>query len=407
MQDFHESRINFNFVIAKRKPMTTINDTVKAHAIKHYTYFHEHPELSFKEYGTSAYVQEVLKQEDICFETVGETGVIGLIKGKNTNQTIALRADMDALPVSEPETHAIHSLIPGVMHACGHDLHTACLLGAVQHLNAIKKHLPVNVLFIFQPAEEVLPGGAISMIGSTLFKKFKPGWIIALHSEPELPTGTAGLHQGQYMASGDEIYITLRGPGGHAALPQKSTDIVLVASHLVIALQQISSRHAPPLIPTVLTFGNIRCNSTMNIIPGEITLEGTFRTFDETWRSEAKALIRKISHAIAEGMGAGCEVNIIDGYPSLYNDPEKTEYAIHTLKGLLGNDQVVMLDKRMTTEDFARYSQIVPATFIRLGVNGKKEECGKLHTPEFCPDLNAISYGIEILCRLATQPAHI
>lgn len=383
--------------------MTKIDDPTLEAARQHYKYLHENPELSFNEYGTSAYVKKILDNEGIRYESAGTTGIIGIIKGKQTTRTIGLRADMDALPLQESSAHTLRSRNDGIMHACGHDLHTACLLGTIQYLNRVKDTLPANVLFIFQHGEEVLPGGAVDMIQSPLFKATQPEWLIALHAEPELPVGSVGLHAGQYMASGDEIYIKIKGEGGHAALPYKTVDTVLVASHLVVALQQIVSRRSNPMIPSVLTFGNIRCNSVMNIIPKEITLEGTFRTFDETWRLEAKQLIQQMSLSVAQGMGADCDVNIVEGYPSLYNDPEKTGQAIRLLQDLLGTDHVVRLEKRMTTEDFARYSRIVPATFIRLGVSNPGQPSGKLHTPEFCPDLHAVGVGIEILSNLVVN----
>ena len=377
----------------------TISDKIISKVSTYYTYLHEHPELSFEEYHTAAYIRRILKELGILYETIDHTGTIALIPGDPGNRTIALRADIDALPLEESAEHCPISHEQGKMHACGHDLHTACLLGTAEYLCTQDKPLPFNVLLIFQHAEEVLPGGAASVIDSPYFKQYFPDWIIAQHAEPELPLGYAGIHSGQYMASGDEVYIKLRGPGGHAALPDKSVDLVLIASHIVVALQQITSRKASPFIPTVLTFGNIRCNSTMNVIPKEITLEGTFRTFDETRRSEAKARIRQIASGIAKSMGAEAEITIIPGYPSLYNHPQKAAQAIRALESELGKDKVVLLEKRMTTEDFARYSQILPATFIRLGVKGNAP-CGKLHTPGFCPDPAALSYGIRTLTSL-------
>lgn len=384
--------------------MTAINEELISKVLARYTYLHEHPELSFQEYATSKYICNCLKQNDIPYEIVGKTGVIGWIQSKENIHTIALRADMDALPIEENPMHTIRSCTPGIMHACGHDVHTACLLGAAEYLKKHQSSLPANVMLIFQPAEELLPGGAQEILNSEFFKAHRPDWIIALHAEPELPVGQAGICPGQYMASGDEIYITLRGSGGHAAFPEKTPDLILIASHVVVALQQITSRKASPFIPTVLTFGNIRCHSAMNIIPQEITLEGTFRTFNETWRAEAKELIQRISLATIEGMGASGEVNITEGYPSLYNDPEKARTSMRILESELGNGQVILLPKRMTTEDFARYTQEIPATFIRLGVKGKTET-GKLHTPGFQADPAALEYGVRTLCSLVLTPS--
>lgn len=380
--------------------MIKIPPHILTKASGHYTMLHQHPELSFEEHNTSRYIQKTLEELGISFVKAGNTGIIGFLPGQDSSRTIALRADMDALPIRENPGHPLISQHEGIMHACGHDLHTACLLGAATYLNTLPVR-PVNVMLIFQHAEEILPGGATEIIAHPFFRQHFPEWILALHAEPDLPVGSAGLRPGQYMASGDEIYITLQGPGGHAAMPEKSADLILIASHIVVALQQISSRNASPFIPTVLTFGNIRCSSTMNIIPQEVRLEGTFRTFDETWRAEAKEHIRKIACATTESMGAHCAIDIIAGYPSLYNDPTKTLQAQQALRRLLGEEQVISLAPRMTTEDFARYSQLLPATFIRLGVKGD-EPCGRLHTPDFCPDPAALEYGIGIFCHLAT-----
>lgn len=386
--------------------MITIGDKIISNALKYYTYLHQHPELSFQEKASCKYICNILDQNSIPYEMAGPTGVIGWIESPHSTRTIALRADIDALPINEQENHQICSQYPGIMHACGHDLHTACLLGAAEYLNKQKSELSANILLIFQHAEEVLPGGAIDILQHHFFQKHRPEWIIAQHAEPDLPVGTTGICPGEYMASGDEIYIRLKGPGGHAALPEKTADLILIASHIIVALQQITSRNASPFIPTVLTFGNIRCQSAMNIIPKEITLEGTFRTFDESWRTEAKKRIRQIAFAIAESMGAQAEIDIIEGYPSLYNDLEKANVTINILRSATENNQVILLPRRMTTEDFARYSQIIPATFVRLGVKGKTP-CGKLHTPAFCADTDALKYGIQNFCALVTVSSSI
>ena len=378
--------------------MINIPPELLTNARMHYTYLHEHPELSFAEEQTAAYIRRTLDCLQIQYTNAGPTGIIGFLPGRDTSRTIALRADFDALPISEKEDHPLISRNPGIMHACGHDLHTAVLLGTAEILAT--RSLPFNLMFIFQHGEEVLPGGARDIIGNVFFQTHLPEWIIALHAEPDLPVGQLGICPGQYMASGDEISITLHGPGGHAALPDQSADLILIASHIVVALQQITSRNASPFIPTVLTFGHFRCHSMMNIIPKEVRLEGTFRTFDETWRQEAKTRIRRITTAIAESMGAQPAIEITDGYPCLYNQPEKAEQAIGILKTEFGEKQVIRLGRRMTTEDFARYSQLLPATFIRLGVSSTTHPAGKLHTPEFFPDLAALETGVRTLCSL-------
>ena len=368
------------------------------HARQHYIYLHEHPELSFEEDLTTAYIREVLQQLQISYTEIGRTGLIGLLTGKDANRHVALWADIDALPIQENKSHPCVSGIPGKMHACGHDLHTAILLGAAEYL--VQQTLPFNLMLIFQPGEEVLPGGAQAVLQQAFFQTHQPEWIIALHAEPELPVGQLGLCPGQYMASGDEIYITLRGPGGHAALPDQSVDLIVIASHIIIALQQVTSRKASPFTPTVLTFGNIRCNSVMNVIPREICLEGTFRTFNESWRSKAKKQIRQIAIAMAESMGAHPEINIVEGYPCLYNNPEKVQETLHILRQEFGEEAIIRLGQRMTTEDFARYSQIIPATFLRLGVKDHSQSIGKLHTPDFFPHPEALAIGIRTFCSL-------
>lgn len=378
--------------------MINISPELISNVRKHYIYLHEHPELSFAEQQTAAYIRRFLDHLQIQYTDAGTTGIIGFIPGTDVSRTIALRADFDALPIPENEDHPIISHNPGKMHACGHDLHTAVLLGATEYF--ARQVLPFNLMLIFQHGEEVLPGGALDIIENTFFQTHRPEWIIALHAEPDLSVGQVGICPGQYMASGDEIYITLKGPGGHAALPDRSADLVLIASHIVVALQQITSRNTSPFMPTVLTFGNFRCNSILNVIPKEVRLEGTFRTFDEIWRQEAKNRIRQIATAIAESMGAQVAIEIIEGYPCLYNQPEKAEQAIEILKTEFGEKQVIRLERRMTTEDFARYSRLLPATFIRLGVSSITCPTGKLHTPEFFPDLAALETGIRTLCSL-------
>lgn len=376
-----------------------IDHSIVEHSLKHYIYLHQFPELSFQETATSAYIKKQLELLNIPHISVGPTGLIGWLKCKNSSRTIALRADIDALPISEDKSHTLISQKENVMHACGHDMHTACLLGAAEYLQKHQEALPANIMLIFQHGEETLPGGANDIIHSDFFLQHRPEWIIAQHTEPDLPVGTMGICSGPYMASGDEIYIHLHGPGGHAALPERTTDLIVIASHIVLALQQITSRNASPFTPTVLTFGNIRCQSAMNIIPQELTLEGTFRTFDESWRAQGKEKIRRIALAIAESMGAHAEVNLIEGYPSLYNDPERAQATLKILKEQWGEQAVVELPKRMTTEDFARYSLLLPATFIRLGIKGE-QLCGKLHTSTFCADTTALKYGIQNFCSL-------
>jgi len=287
-------------------------------------HIHANPELSFEEKETSAFVASKLDEIGITYKKgYAEHGILGIINGgKGTGKTIALRADMDALPINEDNDLPFKSLNSGKMHACGHDIHTACLLGAAKILHSLKSEISGTILLIFQPGEEKIPGGASLMMADGLFEEYTPDLIIGQHVYPELPAGEVGFRPGKFMASSDEIYITLKGKGGHAALPHNTVDTVLMASQTVVSLQQIVSRIIPTQIPSVLSFGNIVCNSAMNIIPETIELQGTFRIMDEDWRYKAHDQIRKITQSVAEGMGGSCEIDIKIGFPSVYNNPK-------------------------------------------------------------------------------------
>ncbi|WP_439184448.1 M20 metallopeptidase family protein [Carboxylicivirga taeanensis] len=348
-------------------------------------HIHQHPELSFEEEQTSLFIQEQLKQLDIPFKTgFVKTGIIGYLKGQNPEKrTIALRADMDALPIAEENELEFTSRNEGVMHACGHDAHTAALLGAAMVLNELKAEWEGTILLIFQPAEEVFPGGAKLMMEQGCFEGYEPEIILGQHVLPDMPTGHVGFKSGMYMASGDEVYITIKGKGGHAAMPHALTDNVLIASHIIVALQQVVSRIVPAQIPTVLSFGKVIANGATNIIPETVEIAGTLRTMDEEWRSIIKNKIRDVAGGIAQSMGAHCEIDIKDGYPMVRNDEEITEQAIAFSKDFLGNEATNLMDIRMTAEDFGYYSQRYPCTFYRFGVAQNKGETGSLHTPQF------------------------
>lgn len=378
--------------------MNNIADYIVDYAKDCYKYLHQHPELSFEEENTSKFIRRELQKLGIEYHKVGDTGTIAKIYGINSHKCIGIRADIDALPITECDTHSLRSINNGIMHACGHDIHTSCLLGVAKYMVENGKKTDTNIILIFQHGEEELPGGALDFIKDDFFKANKPDWMFGLHVDPDIIRGAIGLCSGEYMASGDEIYIDLKGEGGHAALPHKSSDLVLIASHIIVALQQISSRIANPLIPTVLTFGNIVCDSKMNIIPSKLRLEGTFRTFNEKWREEAKTHITEISTSIAESMGALCDVNIIKGYPCLYNDPFMTNSYILATEREIGRDNVIKLDKRMTTDDFARYAQIIPSTYIRLGVK-EIDYQARLHTSSFKVSEYALDVGMKAILR--------
>ncbi|NOU61011.1 M20 metallopeptidase family protein [Marinifilum caeruleilacunae] len=387
--------------------MTNLKDKIKEFAnsieseiIEIRSHLHQYPELSFEEFETSKFIQSKLDEYGIPF-TNGhvKTGIVGKIEGKNpSKKVIALRSDMDALPIDENPENKYCSKNIGVMHACGHDMHMASLLGTAKILNQFKSEWEGTILLIFQPGEELLPGGARLMMEEGALQP-EPEWILGAHVLPDMPTGTVGFRSGMYMASGDEIYLTVKGKGGHAAMPHKCTDNVLIASHIIVALQQIVSRHCDARIPTVLSFGKIEANGATNIIPGEVKIAGTFRTMNEEWRSKAKQLISDIAKSTAKGMGAECEVDIRHGYPFLVNHEKYTEQAKNDAIELLGEEKVVNMDIRMTTEDFGFYSQKYPVSFYRFGV--KSEKPGSLHTPNFEANEKALKTSMSVMAWMA------
>jgi amidohydrolase len=360
-------------------------------------YLHQHPELSFKEYETSKYVQSILTKWGIEFEVVCETGIVGTISPSiSTTKCIALRADLDALPITEENDVPYRSKNKGIMHACGHDVHTSMLLGALKIINEHKEDLTQTVKFIFQPGEELLPGGASLLLKENVLENPKVDEIFALHVFPELEAGKVGLKGGMYMASCDEIYMTITGKGGHGAMPHKVIDPILTAAHIITSLQQIVSRNCSPTIPSVLSFGKIEGLGATNVIPNEVKLEGTFRTMNEEWRAEAHHLIKKQATFIANGFGAKIDVNVAKGYPFLENDIELTTKTKGKLEDYFDTKNVVDLPIRMTGEDFAFYAQKIPATFIRIGVrNENKNIIYPVHNSKFDIDNLALRVGIE------------
>jgi amidohydrolase len=367
---------------------------------------HANPELSFEEKETSALIQAELDNMGIEYRTgFAKYGILGIIKGEKGNgKTVALRADMDALPLEENNKLSFKSLNKGKMHACGHDIHTSCLLGAAKIINSLKKDISGTVLLIFQPGEERIPGGASLMMKDGLFDEYTPDLIIGQHVYPELPAGDVGFKQGKYMASSDEIYITLKGKGGHAALPYNTIDTVLMASQTVVSMQQVVSRFIPTQVPSVLSFGNIACNSVMNIIPETVKLEGTLRMMDEEWRYKAHDKIRDIAKSVAEGMGGSCDTDIQIGFPSVYNNPEVTKDAQNYAEQFLGDNAVHDLDIRMTAEDFGWFAQKYPACFYRLGVGYRDDtKSGGLHSPLFVANEDAIETGMSLMAFIAVN----
>ncbi len=370
-------------------------------------HLHQNPELSFEEVETGKFIAKKLKAYGIPFEHgIAENGVVGLIKGKHPNKKIiALRGDIDALPITEANNVPYKSKKEGVMHACGHDVHTASLLGTAKILNEIKDQFEGTIKLIFQPGEEKLPGGASIMIKEGVLQNPSPISIFGQHVHPPLEAGTIGIRPGMYMASTDELYMTVTGAGGHGALPQNCVDPIVLTSHIIVALQQIVSRNANPTVPTVLTFGKI--NSTggaTNIIPSEVKLEGTFRTMDEKWRKEAHKKMIKMAEAIAEGMGGMCEFEVRKGYPFLINNEELTLRAKRNAQEFLGASKVIDLPIRMTAEDFAYFSQEIPACFYRLGTGNKARGItSNVHTDTFDVDESALELGIGLMAWLAIK----
>ena len=370
-------------------------------------HLHQHPELSFQEDQTSRYIAGKLEEFGIPFQRgMAGNGVVALIQGTNpTSKVVALRADMDALPILEANDLPYKSQNEGVMHACGHDVHTASLLGAAKILQEIRADLKGTIKLIFQPAEELFPGGASIMIKEGVLENPAPASIFGQHVHPPLPVGKIGMRPGSYMASADELYVTVSGKGGHGALPQDCIDPVLISSHIIVALQQIVSRYGDPTIPSVLTFGKI--NSTggaTNIIPEEVKLEGTFRTMNEKWRFEAHQRMKTIAESMAEGMGGSCDFDIKVGYPVLYNEPELTARARTYAQEFLGVENVVELPIRMTAEDFAYYSQQMPACFYRLGTgNPDKGLVSPIHTNTFNIDENALEVGMGLMAWMGVR----
>lgn len=375
--------------------------------IKLRRHLHQHPELSFQEKETGKYVSEKLKSWGIPNKRgMAGNGVVGILKGKKKNNNIiALRGDMDALPILEANKVSYKSKNEGVMHACGHDVHTSSLLGVAKILNELKDEWGGTIKLIFQPGEETLPGGASIMIKEGVLKNPSPTKILGQHVHPPLSVGKIGMKAGQYMASADEIYVSVKGRGGHGALPHDCIDPVVVTSQIVVALQQIVSRFSNPTTPTVLTFGNIASTGgRTNVIPYEVKLEGTFRTMDEKWRKEAHKRMKKIAEMTAKGMGATCDFDIKVGYPFLVNHEELTaQTRAHAIE-YLGKKNVVDLPIRMTAEDFAFFSQKMPATFYRLGTGNKKRGItSPVHTNTFDVDEDCLNLGPGVMAWLAIR----
>jgi len=388
--------------------VSDIQDSAKrinGQVISNRRHLHAHPELSFQEYETSAFVKKQLDDMGIAWQPSANTGVVGLIKGeKPSDQVVALRADMDALPVTEANQLEYISLNKGVMHACGHDAHTSSLLGTATILQSMRNKFGGTVKLIFQPAEEKLPGGASLMIKEGVLSNPVPQAVIGQHVVPSMPAGKIALRKGKHMASMDELFVTVRGKGGHGAQPHQNTDPVLITAHIIVALQQIVSRMANPYMPTVLSFGKQIANGAINVIPDEVYMEGTFRTMDETWRNEAHIRIKKMAETIAESMGGSCEFNIVRGYPFLTNEEKLTGLVHHYANEYLGKENVLDADIWMAAEDFAYYTQVADSCFYLVGVGNKEKGIiSSLHTPTFNIDEEALVISTGLMAYIALK----
>jgi amidohydrolase len=369
-------------------------------------HLHAHPELSYQEFETAKLIFEKLTSFGLNpVQGIAGTGVVVIIEGKNpTKKCVALRADIDALPIVEANEVDYKSTRHGIMHACGHDVHTSSLLGTARILNEVKNSFEGSIKLIFQPGEEKNPGGASIMIKEGVLENPKPASIIGQHVMPLVPVGKVGFREGMYMASSDEIYLTVIGKGGHGAAPELAIDPVVIASHIIIGLQQIISRNASPKQPTVLTFGKIIANGATNIIPDEVKISGTFRALNEAWREEGLKKIKKMAEGIAESMGGKCEVEISHGYPYLENNPELTRRIRKAAEQYVGKENVVDIDLTLGSEDFAYYSHVVPASFYRLGTgNASKGITAYVHSPHFDIDEDALKLGPGLMAWMAIQ----
>lgn len=367
---------------------------------RHRRYIHRNAELSFEEFGTADYICKILEESRISHRRIAGTGVLARIDGRigDPQHPIVLRADMDALPIRE-ETPVEFASTNGAMHACGHDMHTTALLGALMMLNESREDFEGTILGLFQPGEELHPGGASIVLSEGIFEGMQPKAFIGQHVSPELAVGTFGFRSGTFMASTDEIHITVKGRGGHGAMPHLGADPVVATCAMIMSMQTIVSRNAEAQTPSVLSFGRIIADGATNIIPKEVLVEGTFRTMNEQWRAEAKRRIAQVAHSTAQAYGTEAVVDIKDGYPCVENNETLTLEAMTIGREVFGDQAILDIPKRMTAEDFGFYSVRYPSLFYRLGVG----ESAPLHNSMFCPDERALAYGAAMMATLAQR----
>jgi len=397
--------LKFNKYRMLKEEIKQLAKEIHGDVIVNRRHLHAHPELSFQEYETSAFIKSRLDEMGIPWKPMANTGVVAIIKGeKSFDRVIALRADIDAVPTTETSDVEYASKFKGAMHACGHDVHTSSLLGTARILQAIKSKFGGTVKLIFQPGEEKIPGGASLMIKEGVLKNPVPDSVIGQHVMTNIDCGKIGIKKGMFMASHDEIYVTIRGKGGHGAIPHLNIDPVIIAAHILVALQQIVSRMANPVFPTVLSFGKVIANGVTNVIPDEVYLEGTFRSFDENWKNEAHKRMKKMAEGIAESMGGSCEFNIVRGYPFLKNEEKLTEQVTSFAKEYLGKENVLDLDCFMGGEDFAYYSQVIDSCFYFLGTGNKEKGIvSSVHSSTFDIDENALAISTGLMTYIALK----
>jgi len=383
-------------------------ETIFPRIVSYREYLHQHPELSFQEFKTMEFVAEKLTQLGIPFQKeVAGTGIVAIIKASHhiENQNcIGLRADLDALPIQEENDVAYKSLNDGIMHACGHDVHTSVLLGAAEILNEIKDELAQPVKLIFQPGEETNPGGASLMIEAGVLENPKIDRMYGLHVFPELEAGNLGMRPGIYMASGDEIHVSIHGVGGHAAIPEKCVNPLMIGASFIIEAKELLTEICPEGVPHILTFGRFEALGSTNVVPSTCEIKGTFRTMNEEWRARAKEKLFELAKKISADYNGQINLTISKGYPFLKNDENLTNQLYQSFEDNFGKEKIHALPIRMTAEDFAFYSQKIPVVFFRLGVaNNEKGINFGVHHPKFDIDQNAIKIGIHAMVLASFQ----
>jgi len=368
-------------------------------------HLHKYPELSGQEFNTAKFIAQSLKNYGIEPKMyLNNRAVVAVIEGQKTSdKVIALRADTDALPIEENNDLVFRSVNKGVMHACGHDVHTASLLTTARILQELKTQWAGRVKLIFQPAEEQLPGGAIQLIEANVLENPKVNAMLGLHVSAGIETGKIGIKTGNYMASSDEIYITVVGKGGHAAIPKSFVNPLLIASKIILQINDLHFKQMLEKTPSVLTFGRIIGEGKTNIVPKEVFLEGTLRTFDEAWREKAHQLITDTANHIAKGMGGEAKVRIVKGYPVLLNDEVLSAKIFEMAQDFLGESNVISLDYRMTAEDFAHYASRVPAVFYRLGTKIEGYDTNNSHCPDFIVNEDAMKFSPALMAWLVIE----